>query len=185
MRSKQPKYFALTWEEPTATSGVAYAPDDAPLAYELAEQIGDRTCVPLDLELRAGEAQDFLGNSLAWPLMSSAMKAIVEGQLTGEEGIDWVTVSVRVQGGVTTYFIPRFRRQLDVLDLTRTKFVDGTDHVIRPCFSLPKIQRFGMFHLPSSFWRITRGLYVAEYVKRALTNGAVSGVAFERTSTAG
>ena len=84
------KYYALTWAPEKPSTGVAYAPDDSPLAYELAEQMKNSTELPFDLTLREGELQDFLANSLAWPLMSSRMRSTVEKNLTGAEGIDWV-----------------------------------------------------------------------------------------------
>lgn len=179
---KRAKCYALTWAEETANTGVAYAPDDAPLAYELSEQMENENQLPFSLELREGEAQDFLANSLAWPLMSLKMKNLIESKLTGEEGIDWIKVNVKDRGENREYFVPRFRERLDVLDMSETTFVDGTDHIIKPCFSLSKIQCYSLFHKPTQSWRVTGSLYVNESLKQAIEEHKLSGVAFERTS---
>ena len=85
-------------------------------------------------------------------------------------------------GRSTDYFVPKFQMQLDVLDLGKTKFVPGTDHIIKPYFSLSKIRNYALFHKPTRFWRITGSVYVSDSIKKAMEAHNLTGVAFERTA---
>ena len=175
--------FFLTWAKDTRKTGVAFAPDDTLLAYELADILKDAENLPFELELREGELQDYLGNSLAWPLMSPKMKELIETHLTGFERISWLTARVKASGKFHAYYVPKFNDELDVLDHERTKFVKGTDHIMVPCFSSEKIKKFRMFPKPGLFWRITRSIYVDDFLRRQIGKAGVSGVAFEKAAT--
>lgn len=102
--------------------------------------------------------------------------------MTGEEGIDWITARINGNGENRDYYIPRFARMLDVLDMQKTSFVQGTDHIIRPFFSLTKINNYSIFNRPSShnLWKITSGIYVSESLKRAIGKEKLSGIYFEK-----
>lgn len=126
---------------------------------------------------------DYLPNSLAWPFMSSKLKNIVDAFLTDREGIDWIKAEVNGNDEHKTYYIPRFKKMLDVLDAEKTLFVSGTDNVIRPCFSLVKIKNLAVFHTPIShdLWKITSGLYINQQLKNAIQKEKITGIAFEKT----
>jgi len=127
---------------------------------------------------------DYQPNSLAWPIFSEKLKDCLEKLLSGKEGISWITVIIHGQRESRTYFVPRFSNELDVLDLEKTKYVPGTDHIIKPVFSLQKVQNYSIFHKPSSnfLWMITPGLYVSEKVKKAIQKEKITGVDFEKTA---
>jgi hypothetical protein len=82
------------------------------------------------------------------------------------------------------YYVLRFNKTLDVLNLEKTLFVKGTDHIIKPVFSLLKINLLNIFCKPSSYnlWKISSGLYVSEKLKKDIQINDVTGVVFEKTS---
>jgi hypothetical protein len=127
---------------------------------------------------------DYQPNSLAWPLMSKVLKSIIETNLTGIEQIDWIECKVKNGCEERSYFIPRFNKMLDVLDMQKTIFVQGTDHIIRPVFAGSKISAYSIFSKPSSndLWKITSGLYVSNLLKKAIQKAKMTGMDFENVT---
>lgn len=113
---------------------------------------------------------DYQPNSLAWPLMSERFKNLICDHLTEKEQINWIKAQVTGGGETRTYYIPRFEIMHDVLDVDQTLYVPGTDHVIRPGFSLAKIRELTIFNKPSfsDSWKITFAMYINETLKKAI-----------------
>ncbi len=175
--------FLLTWAQESADTGVAFAPKEGLLAHELVASVQNLNELPFLLNLYEGRLQDYQANSLTWPLMSEKMKRIVESNLKGPEGISWLSASVAtIAGKQVAYNIPRFKSKLDVLSLQETKYIAGTDQILKPVFSRDKIKNYSFFHLPSMFWQITSLIYVDEETKKKLEKAALSGLAFERAA---
>jgi len=179
------KYFFLTWAEENDESGVAWAPEGTPLDHELISELEGKDELPFGLELREGILVDYLGNSLAWPLMSEKMRMVIERNLTGEEGISWIKANVKARGDIFDYYVLRFRKKLDVLDMNKTTFVTGTDHVIKPCFSLAKIRIYSLFNVPQShnLWKITIAIYINDKLRKDMIREGLSGIAFSEVRT--
>lgn len=127
---------------------------------------------------------DFQPNTLAWAIMSEKMKSIIEKFLTGKECIVWMEIKINGNNETRIYYLPRFEKELDVLDFEKTKFVKGTNHIIIPCFSLEKIKNYGLFYKPQMFWEVAGGLYVSEQLRKAMEKEKLTGIDFERTSVA-
>jgi hypothetical protein len=127
---------------------------------------------------------DYQPNSLAWPLMSERLKLVIDANLIGNEQIDWIECKVKNGNEERVYFILRFNKMLDVLNIQKTMFVQGTDHIIRPVFASSKISSYSIFCKPSShdLWKITSGLYVNDALKKAIQKAKLTGVDFEKTS---
>src|SRR5690606_17983105 len=127
---------------------------------------------------------DYQPNSLAWPLMSERLKSVIEANLTRNEQIDWIECKVKNGNEERLYFILRFNKMLDVLDMQKTMFVQGTDHIIRPVFASSKISSYSIFSKPSShdLWKITSGLYVSDALKKAIQKAKLTGIDFEKTT---
>lgn len=182
----------------------AFAPEGTKLAHELITELDDANELPFKLNLvkltvgKNGLIEsndlsdlkeiwlDYQPNSLAWPLISEKLKGVIENNLTGNEGIDWISAIVKAPNEQRTYYIPRFSKMLDVLDTQKTMFVQGTYRIIRPVFSLSKVGKYSVFHQPSahSLWKITSGLYVNETLKKAIQKEKLTGLDFEKTSVA-
>jgi hypothetical protein len=182
----------------------AYAPEGTKLAHELIPDLEGFNQLPFEMELikltvgKNGIIEsndlsdlnevwlDYQPNSLAFPLMSEKLKSSIERNLTGKEGIEWIFVFIRHLDDQRTYYIPKFSKMLDVLDIQKTMFVNGTNRIIRPVFSLSKVSKYNVFHQPSDndLWTITPGLYASESVKKAIQKEKLSGISFEKTSVA-
>jgi hypothetical protein len=178
----------------------AFAPDNIKLAYQLIQDLESISVLPFDLNLLKLSLKkdrlvnsddlsdlnetwlDYQPNSLAWPLASEKLKIIIEKSLTGNEGIDWIVAHVFGNGERREYYIPRFKKLLDVLDIDKTMFIPGTNRIIKPCFSLSKISKYSVFHKPSenNLWEITLGLYVSDTLKKAIQKEKLTGIVFDK-----
>ena len=196
------KYYLLSWKNGKEPLASAYAPKGTKLAQDLISALNGINQLSFELCLvkvdvgKNGLIEssdlsdlkeiwlDYQPNSLAWPLMSERLKSVIEANLTGKEHIDWIACNVRNKKEVRPYFILRFNKMLDVLDMQKTTFVQGTGHIIRPVFSSSKVSVYNVFTKPSSndLWKITSGLYVSEGMKKTLQRAKFTGMDFENTS---
>jgi hypothetical protein len=194
-------YYFLSWKHSPELASAIYAIEDQ-VAYELIPELNGKNDLPFEFQLkRVKETKDgvitdenlsvlnevwldYQPNSLAWPLMSERLKSIIEVNLTGNEQIDWIECKVQNRSEERTYYILRFNKMLDVLDMQKTMFVQGTDHIIRPVFASSKICSYSIFSKPSShdLWKITSGLYVSDALKKSIQKAKLSGMDFEKTS---
>jgi len=197
------KYFSLNWKHKPELAS-AFSLQETKLTHELIPQLEGKALLPFEFELRkvkegkdrlignsdlAGLGEtwlDYQSNSLAWPLMSERLKSVIEQHLTGNEGIDWIRAVVNANAEQRTYCIPRFEKKLDVLDREHTKYVPGTDQILKPYFSLSKINKYAVFHdeLTFNLWKITPFLNVSEALKKAIQKEKLTGLDFEKTSVA-
>jgi len=196
------KYFLLNLKNGKEPLASAFAPKGSKLAQDLISELVGINKLPFELSLikldvgKNGLIEsndlsdlkkiwlDYQPNSLAWPLMSERLKSIIEANLTGNEQIDWIECKVKNGKEERTYYILRFNKMLDVLDMQKTMFVQGTDHIIRPVFASSKISSFSIFSKPSShdLWKITLGLYVSDALKKTIQKAKLTGMDFEKTS---
>jgi hypothetical protein len=174
----------------------AFAPEGTKPIYELIPELDNLNELPFEFELikltvgRNGLVKsndlsnleviwlDYQPNNKIGPLFSEKLKAIITEHLTGNEGIDWLTAKINGNGEQRTYYIPRFKKDLDVFDME--KCVSDSFGVIIPCFALEKVKTFSIFRRPDSY-KITTGLYISEALKKAIQKEKCSGVSFERT----
>ena len=192
-------YLLIQKVNDVGPTAIAYPPKEFSISHELIAKLEDRNELPFDLTFKRVEQSesglkvseqvgdlevwtDYLPNSFVWPFMSDKIRSIIDINLTGEEGISWITAKVKGSHEEKSYNIPRFARKLDVLDFDRTVFAEGTDHIVIPYFSSQKVKPFSLFHTPDNFCRITSDLYVNESVKEAILKDKITGVAFERIS---
>ncbi len=198
------KYYFLTWKEPKGAVASAFAPDEVKVAYRLIRDLEGIYELPFELKLvklsvgKVGliesndlsELQeiwyDYQINSLAWPIVSERLKVTIEKYLTGKEGIDWITCYINSDVERRKYYILRFNKLLDVLDMKETMFGQDISHVINPCFSLQKIDKYTIFYVPSSgdLWKISPGLCINETLKKAMQKEKLTGIGFEKALVA-
>ena len=191
-------YFLTNKNYPEVAS--AFAPDDTKLAHELIPELVDADTLPFELKLvklsvgkngliksndlsGLGETWlDLQPNILECHLMSEKLMTLINNNLTGKENLDWISAMINNGDEKRIYYIPRFERKLDVLDEENTLYVKGTDHIIRPHFSLKKIKDLTIFHTPRShdFWRIPTGLYINETLKKGIIKEKLIGIEFEK-----
>lgn len=121
-------------------------------------------------------------NSFAWPLFSERMRAVVEENMTGKEGIDWIKVKVQGLGETRTYYVLRFNKVLDVLDKEKTVYSGNTDFIVIPMFSSEKVKDYSLFYKPTKYdhWRIPTAIYVSERLKKAMQKAKLTGINFSK-----
>lgn len=195
-------YYSLDGKD-YAQGASAFAPDDVAPHYILIEELRDTNELPFEFKLvkltvtKTGlsKSDDLVGikniwldyqlNSLALPMFSERMREIIDQNLTGNEGIDWILAKVKGNDEERNYYILRFNKVLDVLDYHKTSFIEDTDYVIIPTFELAKIQNYSIFHIPSSdnLCSITRSIYINEKLKNQLQKGKLTGLNFEKISS--
>lgn len=178
----------------------AFAPDNTKLAHELIPELINTNKLPFELNLvklsigKNGliESNDLSGldniwldlqpNTLAMPLMSEKLMKLIKDNLTGKEYLEWIFVTINKGDEKRNYYIPTFKKKLDVLDEKRTMYVKGTDHIIRPHFSLKKIKNISIFHKPDSgnLWKIPSGLYINERLQKEIVKQKLIGIEFEK-----
>lgn len=189
----------LTWKD--EHQGVsAFTEKKLPPGHLLIDELEGKTTIPWDFALKkvterqngleisddlSGLSEvwsDYPTNSLAWPLMSGQLKAVIEQNLSGEEGVDWLETTVTSGIDIRAYYIPRFNRKLDVLDAEHSRYIPGTDQIMRSCFSLSKVSNYAMFHdeLAYDLWKITPFIYVSEALKKNLQREKLLGLQFEK-----
>lgn len=195
------KFYSLSWKEGKDPLASVFAPKGSKADHELIQLLNSINKLPFELSLvkldvgKNGLIEsndlsdlkeiwlDYQPNSLAWPLMSERMKSVIEANLTGNEQIDWVECKVKNGSEERAYYILRFNKMLDVLDMQKTMFVQGTDHIIRPVLASSKIASYSIFSKPSShdLWKITSGLYGSDVLKKAIQKEKLTGIVFEKT----
>jgi hypothetical protein len=196
------KYFLLSWKNGRDPLASAFSPKGSKLAQDLISELKGINKLPFELSLvkldvgKNGLIEsndlsdlkeiwlDYQPNSLAWPLMSERLKSVIEANLKRNEHIDWIECKVKNGSEERAYYILRFNEMLDVLDMQKTLFVQGTDQIIRPIFASSKIASYSIFSKPSShdLWKITSGLYVSDGLKKAIQKAKLTGMDFEKTS---
>ena len=195
-------YFLSHWQRDDLA--VAFTIGKPPISYELVPSLEGKNRLPFDLfsknvNIIQGEFVlnddltslnfiwlDFLPNCLAWPMMSERMKEIIRNDLTGLEEVDWVMVNVRLAEEQRPYFIPRFSKELDVLNFQETTYVPNTKHIIKPCFSIEKVEKYSIFYKPISHfsWSMPHSIYINEIVKDSLLKANITGIEFDLVATA-
>lgn len=182
------EYFLVSAKSVRGPASSAFAPEGTKLAHDLESDIKDLTELPFDLDIvkltvgskgivKSGDLTgikdiwlDYQPNSLAWPLFSEKLKKVIEDHLTGNEGLTWVSAKINANGEKRNYFIPLFGKSLDVLDMQNTSFIPGTDDVMMPVFSLPKIQNFSVFPMADKNQQslITSEIFINKHIKNAI-----------------
>lgn len=140
---------------------------------------------------------DFMPNTLSGTMMSERLKNVIEEYLTGEEHVDWISCNVRCKDESRVYYMMRFNKKLDVLDMEKTLFFEDEEDIddeteeekeekektiYIPVYSLAKIKKLSVFHKPSSynFWRLPLVFYVNEDIRKRIKKEKLTGMAFEK-----
>lgn len=191
------KYYSLNMAD-TPIGPVAYSPEHSLLSFELIPELENKNQLPFDFtikkvtETKKGIVisenlndlsdiwDDYLPNNTGVPLMSLKLKAIIDNNVTEKEFIDWITCRVFGNNLSKEYYILRFNKPLDVLDLEKTKFIEGTDIVINPCFSNSKVMGLNVFTIPTSdnLFKINLMIFVNHKIKEEIEKQKLTGIEF-------
>lgn len=193
-------YYLLNWRHKPELASAIYAIENQ-VAHELIPTLDGKNNLPFEFKLKRIKETDkgiiidenlsvlndvwldYQPNSFAWPLMSERLMSTIEVNLIGNEQIDWIECKVKSENEERIYFILRFNKMLDVLDMQKTIFAADTDLIIRPVFANSKISSYGIFPAPSShnLWKITSRIYISDTLKKAIQKAKLTGIDFEKT----
>ncbi len=195
-------YYLLSWEQKCERS-CAFTQDETILGFELIPELEGKKGLPFDFTLKRVKEKrngidiidslvgleriwdDYQANSLAWPLMSERLMLVFQNHLTGNEKIDWISCKIKNGRDEKDYYILRFNKLLDVLDLKKTKFISGTRSIRKPVFALDKVKKYNVFMTATSddgdLWRIPPGFYISETLKKAIHKERLTGIDFTKT----
>ncbi len=124
--------------------------------------------------------KDYPPNWFAWPILSEKMKQLIESNLTGQEGIDFITVKVSHYSVSRLYYILRFNRKIECLDKAKSMYAPSTDFLIRPVFRGDFLDQYHTLGRPEGhdLWKITSEIYVTEEIRKAIIKAKIQNVEF-------
>jgi len=172
------------------------------LPHELTPQLEGKDIIPFEFTLKSVKLGkngtkvsdklsdvkhlwlDYQPNDFAWPLMSNRLKDLVAKHLTGKEHVVWMKTIVKGNGEQREYYVPRFEKELDVLDKEKSTFVKASGDVFKAVYSIKKIENFGIFYRPGFDWKIPTNLYMSEDLKNDIEANKMTGTDFENISVA-
>ncbi len=172
------KYYYLSWIDNRDVKA-ARAPEGT-LNFELADIMKCNEELPFVLDLEDdAELLDYQPNTIAWPLMSEKLKNVISENLTGKEGLSWISAQIKHKGAMFKYFIPRFAYKLDILFDSKSIFA-GKDFVVKAHLSLTKVRDYSFFPLPDL--PFTSRNVVCEELKKKIESHGLSGINFEKAA---
>jgi hypothetical protein len=200
MAKKVEKYYRLTGRNPQQVA-IAFA-ENRKYDTEIIAELEGKNKLPFEFQLKKSTKgkkelkisddlaglervwEDYQLNNFAWNLVSSNFKDLICNHLTGNENIDWIKAVVNANEEQRDYYIPRFGKMLDVLDIEKTISINGPNAIVYPVFSLSKVKNYTIFNKPSSFdfWKVPTSLFVNEGLRRAIIEAKLTGVKFEKVS---
>ncbi len=129
--------------------------------------------------------QDYPPNAFAWPIFSERFMNIIDNNISGNECIDWIKVNIEHFDVIKPYYILRFNKLHEVLDLEKTTYVNGTDHIIVPTFKSSAFEQYQVAVKPSPYhlWKITSGIYVSDKMRQTIIKEKIKEVEFEKCRT--
>ncbi|MBO2010732.1 imm11 family protein [Hymenobacter negativus] len=184
---------------------VAFFPSQLPPSYALLDPVPAEVltldALPFDLVLKQvtfskhgpEDSEDLSGlrhpwadyqpNTLAWPVVSARLRALIDRHACGREGQEWVRVTVRpATGPGRSYYLLRFTYQPDVLNEAASVFHPVANRpalLVKPVFAPEKIAGLSVFGYPSTSWQIPSGLCISREVKEAAKQEGLEGLHFE------
>jgi hypothetical protein len=192
------KYYLLNWENKTKEGPVAYVELEDRPSYIVARTIFNIREAPFlftvhhVLETKHGLVRDdnfpkeieiwpdYMPNQFAWPLFSEKAKDIILNNISDKDQITWILAKVEFEKVVKPYYILQFNKALNLLNIDKTKFVQGTNAIIQPVFSKELLSDLTIFYRPATndLWRITSSIYVSENLKKKLTLNKCTNIQF-------
>lgn len=112
------------------------------------------------------------------------MRDLIDCHLTGEEGIDWISVTIYQDTTASReYYLLRFNEKKDVLNLEKSTFITNhPDLLIKAVFAQNKISNlsvFSKFFDIDNSWQIPHSICVSEVIRRQAKKEKFTGVHYE------
>ena len=126
--------------------------------------------------------QDYTPNEFAWPIVSEKFRNILMDNTSEIDGIDFIKIFVAHFNETKPYYILRFNKLNDVIDVANTLYVKDTNHIIRPCFKEAAFDNIQIATEPRdhNLWKITSGIFISEKLKKALIRNKIESIEFTK-----
>ncbi len=122
--------------------------------------------------------EDYQYNQYAWNVFSEAVKKCLDEIRTKDDSYEWIPVEIIGNNEKRIYYVPFFNILPDVLDEVNTTYTKNGS-ILRPCFASEKINKYSIFSIGRSNWKIPSGLYVTDIVKKTMKKRKFSNIIFE------
>lgn len=163
---KRGAYYKIVIDGDDKRGGTLYAPSSVPYPIACdAKEVMDWQS--LELELKDGEYCHFHTCNKGANIVSRELKNLFESFAGDVPGKDMEFLPVKVHSekyGDREYFIMHFKKLYDVIDPLNTVYVEGTDSIIKPCFSVKKVGGMKVFNSITSMNRV----FVTKEVRNAI-----------------
>ena len=132
---------------------------------------------PITLLLKEGPLSDYQGGNPVYRLCSKKLKSIIDQYKSWLDDIQWLPMTVKEKNGKEyEYFILHFPECYDVIDKEKS-IIYGEDQIIRPVFSLNKIDDHEVFNYdPFNFL----GLVISENTKKGIEKAGCTNLSINK-----
>ncbi len=164
-------------------NGTAYLKGDPWSISDLLTQAQSiDTWTPVVFNVQVGQLCDYQPNDVVGcRLVSDRLKGVLEESKGKADVLQWLPANVTdAKGHAWPYWVLHFPGNFDVLNKTKTTFIRGTDHVIKPCLDRNLIENHRVFTYPNS----TLVLIVSRDVKQTTNKVGCTGLEFSEALTA-
>jgi hypothetical protein len=141
------KYYRIILDGEDQLGGLLYAPEGIKSGYvsdgkKLPENIAN-----LEFKLMDGSYTSFMGSDIGANLVNEDLKELIGSFITDENQIQFLPVKVSSNlYGDKMYYILYFNIIHDVINTTKTMYVEGTDQIIRLCLACNKVKGLNIFN---------------------------------------
>lgn len=165
-------------------AGVAKAPGNKTLV-DWANDINTLGKIPFEFKVNSKDhLEDYLADTLGIPLMSETLMSIINKHLTGKEGVQWYEAIVIHRNEKITYYAPKFKGNLDVLNTDKTLFVEDTEDIIKANILTSKAENYAFFPLPelSEDLPFVIRMVISDDIKKEIVKTKLTGMDFSKVS---
>lgn len=141
------KYFKIILDGNDKVGGILYAPIGINSSY-----VSDSKEIPENIEnliftLKNGSYTSYMGSNIGANLVNEDLKKLIEEFITNDYPIKFIPVTVfSEQHGNKQYFILYFDIIFDVINTSKTIYVDGTSQIIKVCLDESKVNGSNIFN---------------------------------------
>lgn len=170
------KYYRICYPQ-DFVYGVGFPEDEEDKDFEVPDNGVVKNWKPIVFKLKDGSFSDYQANSAACRLCSIKLKSIIDQHKSFQDEIQWLPVYVKNDDGDTReYFILHFPNEPDVIDWEKSITVDKR-FVVKPVFSLKKIDRRKVFNYPSGGAIV---LLVSEDIRKAIEKAGCTNLSISK-----
>lgn len=175
-------WYIQNKDDNDAYAGVAKAPGNKTLV-DWANEINTLGKIPFEFKVNSKDhLEDFLADTLGIPLMSDLLMNIINKHLTGKEGLEWYKAIINYKNEKITYYAPKFKSNLDILNNEKSLFNKANGSLIKANIKLSKVEEYAFFPLPklSDSIPFAISIIVTDEIKKEITKAKLTGIDFSK-----